>query len=134
MGRPIRKPRSSRGIILKFMLKKHCVNLRTEFDWNRVGLTADSCEHYNILSYSINCEEFHGQLNVQYYDSTSRSLGLCTEHGPEHIPSTSRPHCLISYHPHPFLYLPSCCFLRNLLMKILHKSAISPHPHYNLLP
>jgi hypothetical protein len=45
MGRPIRTPRPSRGIILKCMLKKYCVKVRTEFEWSRIGLTADSCEH-----------------------------------------------------------------------------------------
>ena len=127
MGRPIRTPRRSRGIILKCMLKKYCVKVRTEFEWSRIGLTADSCEHCNILSYSIKCKEFHDQLYVQYYDSTSRSRRRCTEHGPEHIPSTSRPHCLISYHPQSFFYLPSGCFLRNFLMKILYRSAVSPY-------
>jgi len=107
MGRSVRTLRLSRGIILKCMLKKYCVKVRNEFDWSRIGLTADSCEHYNIVSYSIKCEEFHDQLNVRYYDSTSRSRRLCTEHEPEHIPSTSRPQCLISYHPHPFFYLPN---------------------------
>lgn len=134
MGRPIRTPRRSRGIILKCMLKKQCVKVRTEFDCSRIGLTAVSCEYYNILSYSIKCEEFHDQLNLQYYDSTSRSRRLCTEHEPEHIPSTSRPRCFISYHPQPFFYLPSGCFLRNFLTKILYRYAISPHPHCNLLP
>jgi hypothetical protein len=66
MGRTIRTSRRSRGIILKCMLKKHCVKVRNEFDWSRIGLTADSCEHYNILWYSIKCDEFHDQLNVQY--------------------------------------------------------------------
>jgi len=58
MGRPIRTPRRSTGIILKCMLKKHCVKVRTEFDWSGIALTADYCEHYNIISYSIKCEEF----------------------------------------------------------------------------
>jgi len=39
MGRPIRTPRSSRGIILKCMLKKQSVKVRTEFDWSMIGLS-----------------------------------------------------------------------------------------------
>ena len=63
MGRPLRTSRHSRRILLKCMLKKHCVRGRTGCDYSRIGFKADSCEHYNILSYSIKCEEFHDQLN-----------------------------------------------------------------------
>jgi hypothetical protein len=100
MGTPIRTHRRSRGITLKCMLKKRCV--RWGLDSTGAGQDKQRIlVNTAIYSYTIKCEEFHDQLNVQYYDSTSRSCRLCTEH----IPSTSLLHCLISYHPHPFFYL-----------------------------
>jgi hypothetical protein len=64
-------------IILKWILKGHCVRLLTEFNWLMIRLVVTCCEHGTPASYSIEAPERLPYSQEGFYSTlVGRSVGL----------------------------------------------------------